>query len=540
MAQANPIETLVVDNFLGQMTVYPDGPINSGKTNILQSFGYNSFKLPGNLSWSAAAVQIDSAGSVITDLIMAGKERVESGIVYVYAIGHTGRLYKIQVNDPTTFNPDYDNPVLLATLSAQSPTFTRGGFIDFYGATERIYIGHDKGVTRIDFDGTNEAFIGALGSWTQNVPRVLKQFVGKLYVGNGDNIAEIDTTATVTDYTKLDPAFPKGTQVRDMDVSIDGNYLNMVVSRLAQADMTVATQDTSIISNMESYIFKWNGTDVGYTAFDTFPLTNLTSNIVMSEGQYVFGYDLRGATFFDPVRRIAAGGDSASFEQTPFPNAVMSDGNMVGFATTLFFDNHLELSYCVFGYYDWETPMGYWSPFGMLATGTETDIIRVPYWQPVSNFNIGSSSNGYSNLIFGTSKIYFSTLETSSAPTTKYKFYKWSVVPTPDATIGDYNTYQTQTQLFSKKVTIKQVRIYGEPWVASNEFTVELIGSDEGVIPGSSKTFTAGSNLTVGDDFAWYTPDCPPTYAIALRIFNTGTTNNIITKVEIDYSGGGQ
>jgi len=196
---------------------------------------------------------------------MCGKERVESGILYVYAVGHTGRVYKIQVNNPATYNPDYDNPVLLTTLTSGSPTFTRGGFMDFFGATERIYIGHDKGVTRVDFDGTNETAIS--GTWTQTVPRPLKQFIGKLYIGNGSNIAEIDSTATVTSSTKLSPGFPTNTQVRDMDVTTEGNYLQMVVSRLALGDITSATQDTTSTASTESYIFKWNGTDTGYTAF---------------------------------------------------------------------------------------------------------------------------------------------------------------------------------------------------------------------------------------------------------------------------------
>lgn len=135
--------TLVIDNFAARLTRYDNGNINSGFAKYA-TCGVDPFSKPGRLTWLETATRIDSGGSVITDLIMAGKERVESGISYVYAIGHTGRLYKIQVNDPTTYNPNYDNPVLLATISSGSPTFTRGGSIDFFGATERIYIGHDK------------------------------------------------------------------------------------------------------------------------------------------------------------------------------------------------------------------------------------------------------------------------------------------------------------------------------------------------------------------------------------------------------------
>lgn len=536
----NNVETLVIDNFKGNFTEFTNGDINSGMTNILNSFGYDSFKKPGQLTWGEDATQIDAAGSVITDLILDGKERVESGITYIYAIGHTGRLYKIQVNDPTTFNPNYDNPVLLATLSAQTPTFTRGGYIEFYGSTERIYIGHDKGVTRIDFDGTNETFVGAVGTWTQTVPRSLQQFIGNLYIGNGENIAEIDSTATVTTYTKLSPALPKGTQVRDLDSSVDGNYLQIVVSRLALADITSATQDTTLISNVGSRIVYWNGIDAGATSQVQFPLVNMSANQVSGEKQFLFGLDLRGTMFYDGVRRISAAGGGAPFGEPPFPNAVNFDGEMISFATTLYYNGFTELSHCVYGTFDEFVGNGYWSPFGMTATGTETDILHVPYWQIISNFNQGLSSNGYTDNIFGNSKVYFSTLETSSTPTTAYKFYKWNPVNTGQGTAASYSYYQTQTQLFSKKITVKEVRIYGEPWVANNAFTVDLIGSSGLPITNGTKTFTAGTELTVGNDYVWWNPQIAPTYALSFAVSNAGSVNHVINKIEVDYAIGGK
>jgi hypothetical protein len=534
----NNVQTLVIDNFRGSFTELLDGDINSGLANIISSSGYNSFHKPGNLTWSEDPVQIDPNASVITDLIMAGKPRVESGITYVYTIGHTGRLYKIQVNDPTTFNPDYDNPVLLATLSINTPTFTRGGFIDFYGATEKIYIGHDKGVTSINFDGSGEAFVGALGSWTQNVPRPLKQFTGVLYVGNGENIAAIDTTATVTTYAKINPAFPKGTQLRDMDISIDGNYMQFVVSSLAQADITTTTQDTSIISNLGSFIYYWNGIEQAVTATTSFPLTNLTANIIFGNSQYVFGYDIRGPNFFTPVSRISASAGDSNFGEVAFPNAIMSDGEMLAFGTNLYFEGALEFLYSVYGTYDSYIGTGYWSPMSMRPTSPETDIVHVPYLQSVTNFLQGISSNGYTSNIYGTSTVYFSTMETSSAPTTKYRLYKWSATNNGLNRASSYNYYQTQAQIFSKKIIVKEVRVYGDPWVANNEFSVDLLGSGDNVL--HTETMTAGSNLTIGDDFYWFNPVTKPTYKLSVGIMNIGTANNVIDKIEIDYATAGK
>lgn len=540
----NPVKTLVIDNFTGSMTMYQNGDINSGRAYALPVGGYNPIIKPGQLTWSRTPTRIDAGGTIITDLIMDAKERVESGILYVYAIGHTGRFYKIQVNDPASYNPDYDNPVLIATLSVNSPTFTRGGSISFFGATERVYIGHDKGVSRINFDGTAESFIGVLGSWTQNVPRPLKQFLGKIYIGNGTNIAEIDSTATVTSYTKLSPSFPDNTQVRDIDVTPDGTYLQMVVSRLALPDITATTQEASPTASSESYVFKWNGTDVGYTSFDTFPTFSLNANSLFQNYQYTFGQDQYGAAVYNPTEKVL----TLQEVDCPLPNAISSNGNLLLFMSPLYYNGFMEANLFCFGRLDFEYPSpdvgpGYYDLVWQQASGTETDVIRVPYMGMVSNFGLGFSSNGYANNIYGTAKIYFSTLETSSAPTTKYKLYKWTPEPSPTVPQGTplVNAYyETQTQLFSKKVTIKEVRIYGESWKANASFTIDLIGSSGTAMTGASKTFTAGTNLTVGDDFAWYTPQCKPTYAIGLGVLNVGTANQVIKKVEIDYSVGGK
>lgn len=527
--------TLTIDNFGARLTQYNDGDINSGYAKYRVTNGVNVFSRPGSLTWNEAPVQIDVAGAVITDLIMACKERVESGIAYVYAIGHTGRLYKIQVNDPATFNPNYDNPVLLATLTLGTPTFTRGSSLEFFGSTERIYIGHDKGVTRIDFNGTNETVVGILGSWVQTVPRPLKQFIGSLFIGNGSNIAQIDSTATVTTYTKLSPAFPSGTQVRDIDVSSDGNYLQIVVSQLALPDVTSTSSDSALISNADSFIFQWNGTDMGYTSFNTYTSFSLTSNITFGSHQFVFGYDISGSALYDPLDKVL----SLVITQPPMPNAIGSGSNLVGWIAPESFNGVLRAGQFIYGVTDHEIHMGFWRQFSLSASGTETDIIRVPSAIIVSNFNIGSSSNGYFFGVLGMAKYYFSTLETSSAPTTKYKFYKsFPVAAGFNPVVA--GVYETQTQLFSKKVKLGEVRLYTEPLTSGVSFTVDLIGSAGTPITGASQTFTVGSNVSVGQDYIWYTPQAAPTYAVALRVTNIGPANWVGSKCEIDHEPAGK
>lgn len=528
--------TKVITNFQGRLTRYDEGTMDSGFAKYATTFGNDAFSNPGNLSWFESPTQIDSNGSVITDLIMAAKPRLESGITYVYAIGHTGRVYKIQVNDPTTYNPNYDNPVLLATLSVNTPTFKYGSSIQFYGATEKLYIGHDKGVTSLAFDGTGEVFVGVLGTWTQNVPRPSVNFTGVTYWGNGVNIAAIDSTETVTTYTKLSPSFPVGTQVRDIDVSPDGNYVQIVVSRITQPDMTVSTQDTSSLSSSDSYFIYWNGTDIGYTSYNPYNSYSLNANTSFGPYSYTMGYDLGGAAIYTNGEKIISLPNSLS----PNFNGMFSTGNLVGFGAPENNSNVLKSSLLVYGAYDQEVPKGLYRLFRRSAGSPQTDVIQMPVCLIVSNLFYGSSSAGYSGNQVGSAKIYFSTLETSGAPTAKYKFYKFTTVPTGLGT-AIAGVYETQNELFSKKIKVGDIRFYFEPYIANNSFQVDLIGSNGGVIPGSTKVFTAGVGAdTIGNDYAWYSPDMAPTYSLGVRVTNLGSTNMLFSKIEIDTFDGGK
>lgn len=532
--------TKIIDNFSSHLTRNNIGQIDSGLAKYPTTYGADPFSNITNLTWLEAPVQIDAAGAVVTDLIMAARPRLESGITYVYAIGHTGRLYKIQVNDPTTYNPNYDNPVLLTTLVTNTPTFKYGSSIQFYGATEKIYIGHDKGVTSVNFDGTGEAFVGVLGTWTQNVPRPSVSFLGVSYWGNGANLASIDTTATVTSYAVLTPAFPTGTYVRDVDVSPDGTYAQIVVSRIPQTDMTSTTQDTSALSSADSYRFLWNGTDKGYTSYESYNAYSLNSNITFGPYSYTMGYDLGGAAVYTAGSKIISLPNSLS----PNFGAMFSTGNMMGFGAPETASTTLQGSILLYGQYDFEVPKGLYRFLRLSAGAPQTDIIQMPICTIVSNLFYGSSSAGYAGNQVGSAKLYFSTLETSSAPTTKYKLYKFTTVPTGLGTAiqGVYETQnETAFRLFrnilKSRLRALEIRVYTEPLVTNNSFKIDLIGVDGTPIAGGTQTFTVGTNCSVGDLQVKYTPQMSPTPSIGVRITNLGTKNWVCTKIEFDADG---
>lgn len=532
-----PAITKIIDNFTGRLTRDSIGELDSGLAKYPTTFGNDPFSNIGNLTWFEAPTQIDPNASVITDLIMAARPRLESGITYVYAIGHTGRLYKIQVNDPTTYNPNYDTPALLTTLTSNSPTFKYGSSIQFFGATEKIYIGHDIGVTSVNFDGTGESFIGSAGSYTANVPRPSANFLGVTYWGNGTNLAAIDSTATVITYTKLSPAFPVGTYVRDLDVSPDGNYLQAIVSRLNSPNLTSSAQDTTSLSSVDSYKFLWNGTDAGYTSYESYGGYSITSNISFGTHGYTMGYDLGGAAIYEGGTKII----SLPVSLTPNFEGMFSTGNLMGFAAPEADSGFLKGSLLTYGQYDNEVPKGLFRFFRKTATAPETDVIQMPVCLIVSNLFLGSSSAGYTGNQVGSAKIYFSTLETSSAPTTKYRFYKFTTVPTGLGTAigGVYETQQeTSVKLFRnilrKKLKIVEIRLYCEPFVTNNSFKIDIIGNDGNPISGASNTFTVGTNLTLGVDIAQYTPVMSAQHTIGIRVTNLGSANWVCEKMELD------
>lgn len=529
------LKTLVVDNFQGRLTRYDDGDINSGFAKYSKTHGSDPFTSPGNLTWFQTPSQVTN----IDEAVMAWKPRLESGIVYVYAVTKTGKLYKIQVNNPATNNPNFDTEVLLTTLVINSPTFKYGSSIQFYGATEKLFIGHDKGVTKVNFDGTGEAFVGVLASYTSNVPRPSAQFLGKIYFGNGINFAEIDSTELVTSYAKLSPSFPVGTYVKDLDVSPDGNYIQAVVSRIPTPDMTSLTQDTTQLSSSDSYLFLWNGTDTGYTSYQTFNSYSLNSNTIFANNNYTFGYDLGGGAMYLNSEKII----SLSNVVAPGFGAVFSFGNMVGFICSEYNDQteRLEASLFVYGNYDKEYSVGLYRLFRVIPLATdavEVQPLHTPTGLIVSNLYYGSSFSGYGGNQVGVAKFYFSAKGARVSDNTSLDaIFKFSLFPkaTGNAIPG---VYETQTHLFSKKVQIKQVRIYSKGWTTSNDFRVRLYNPQREEL--LDKTFTQGSNLVSNEDYAWCIVNSKPTYGVALQIENQGTSNYVITKVEIDYTGGGQ
>ncbi len=542
-------QTLVIDQFGGPLTRVVNGPINSGFAKFDTSFGYDPFTKPGALTFMEQPTSILSLTS--TDGPITGlKAKMDSGTEYVYGLTEaTAKLYKIQVNNTFTKNPNYDTPSVISTFTDQFPTFYRGCAIEPYGASiagaYKIYVGGDNGITKVYSDGSVPSFVGAVNSYVATVPRPLVQFLGKLYFGNGNNIGEIDSTETVTTYTKLSPGFPVGFYVRDLDVTPDGNYMQITVANTNQVVLDM-TQGGDIPSGTEeSYKFFWNGTDTTYTSYETYNGYSLTANVAFSNKNFTTGFDMGGSAIYKSQEKIW------TLPKTVSPNysALFSTGNLMGFGAAEYDNNAGKYKGAVYFYgkYDNESKEGLYRVL-RFSSGQGTDVGMIPACIPVTNVWYAQPIYAYAGNVGTVSKLYLTASENKTAAV-YYPLYKFNTIPTGSvAALG--GVYETQTQLFSKKITVSDVRIYGEPWTANNAFTVDLIGSNNSSIAGASYTFSTsilgtGANATastigIGQDYAWYNPTQAPTYALGVKITNLGTNNLTIRKVEVDYSTGGK
>ena len=122
------MEPLVITNLGGPLTRKNTGDVNSGLAKFSPSWGYDPYSKPGNLTW------LEQPTSILTGVIFpAMKQRTESNINYIYAIGSNNNLYRVTVN--STSNPDVDSPSVISNMGGSADTYIRGGGMTFYGST---------------------------------------------------------------------------------------------------------------------------------------------------------------------------------------------------------------------------------------------------------------------------------------------------------------------------------------------------------------------------------------------------------------------
>lgn len=529
-------ETLVITDFSGRLTRILNGDLNSGFAKFSSSFGYDPFTKPMNLTWLETPVDISSPN--VTDLVLAGKQRFEGGTLYIYAIGSSGRLYKIQPNSAA--NPNLDSASLIGALANNSMQF--GASMEFFGATQKIYIGQDDRVNSVNFDGSGEATVGTPASVIGNSYRPLLQFVGGLVFGNSNNIGFIDSTNTVQSYAKLSPGLPSETFITDLDVSPDGTYLYITTSGVANENITTVASDRQNASASDGNVFFWNGTDDGVTAVKSVPSYAVTSLHTYLGNNILFANDALGAGLNNGTAKlITLNGNKSSL-----PNANVANGNFLTWVVPEVSPDGttLNASLYYYGNLDSENPSGLWRVMRYTSQLAAGFVYQNPF-NIFTNNKYVTVNNAVNALItLGYGKHYFSSFEvntgnTGVSPTTAH-LYRFLITPSGTGT-PQAGVYETQTQLFSKRIGLSQVRVYTEPTVSGNSFQLDIIGSDG--LPVTNGTFTYA--FTPGTDETKlqgalerinFNPNMQTIYALGVRLTNLGTTNMTIKKVEIDWN----
>lgn len=536
MPQVQP-PTEVITNFAGRLTRYINGDLNSGFAKFSSSFGYDFFSKPGSLTWLYQPDDI--AGAIITDAILSAKVwSFDPTTRYVYAIGNSGKLYRINpTNSGSTITPLYDTPALLTTIAAGTPAFDYGSSMEFYNG--KIFITSDDQINRVDFDGTNDTVVIG-GSIQAGIYHPSIQFAGSLYIGNGNNLTQIDGTNLIVTTAKLSPALPSGMYISDLDITPDGNYMAITASYLYPEN--VSSPNSGNRGNpyaLESYIFYWNGVDEGITVTDTLPSYPANSLNTFLDSQYFFLNDGFGGALFDGKKKLL----TLPGNITPMQYGSAPNGTFITFAnpevtgtinSSTGGGQNTYTSLYYYGYLDSENAPGLWRMFRLAPTSGKA--WRVPVNMMVNNYNFSTS------FVLGWGKHYLSVWEDASPD--NFHFYRF-VLPPAANTAPILGVYETQTKLYSKRVGISAIRVYCEPTATLNGFQLDVIGSDGQPMDNGTFTYsyTAGSDITLLEgslERINFNPNMAPTYAIGVRITNTGTSNMTILKIELDLAPAGQ
>lgn len=553
--------TLLINNFTGALTRQNFGNINSGLAFFDTSFGYNPFFNTGSLTWFKAP----GVGGVNSGLALASCSRMESGVLATYIITNTGHLFRM-TGDGSGGTDLYT----LVNAGQGVPTFTYGGDMTFFGLNT-LMIAHDQGVTKITLTSAG-AFVSQadVGAWdaTHFTPittmRRMCQAFGLLYVINSgpsvtyaDNLAEISNAGVVNNYAKFINGFGGGTFIRDLDISADLTYL-LISSSIVPSELIAPVNDTINSAAGESTLFKWNGItagslvqDAAYTVGASLPNFGVTALSSFSGKEYLFMYDTFGTALYESNSKKW----TLRNQKSPMPGATASAGNFITWTSPDFYFNDDTGTGNIFGsmyYYgrlDENMPIGLWRVFRQTSALTGGGIYSMPFNQFSANRYVSVNSSATVQVdTNGTHLFSFIDYSGSGGSTVNNNYYFYA--SPPDDSPGGWTgaiagVYQTQTQMFPQKVTWKQVRVYCNPTVANNGFQVDLIGPDNKKIANSTGTYTfaAGGDPTklqgaldrINLNFA-----SAPSYGVALRITNTGTTNMTINKVELDTMPSGK
>lgn len=549
MAQTKPEiqpTTKVIDNFSGRLTRIINGDLNSGFAKFTTSFGYDPFTKPLNLTWLESVSDITGPiGSQPLDI----KTRLLVGSqTNAYVITGSNKLYRVATN--STSSPNVDSVVGISSV-AIGTSFLFGSSLSFFGSIvggvsidPYLYVSHDNGVNRILTDGSAEQQVTNNNRVFPNQYHPLQNFVGKLFFGNGNTIAGIDSTGTVTSsvintgngnyYSAFNPPLQTDARVQDLDNSIDGNYLQVTASKVPTERLDQVANDLQDASAGDGSVNRWNGADFTTTTATTIPSFNATALQTFLGSSLFFANDAFGTALNDGTKKIL----TLPNNKSPLPNATDVNGNFLVWAAPEVVGNTRYVSLYYWGALDAENPSGLYRVLRLASAQTNGQVFQVPVCRLVnSSYKSFNPSNTLATIGYG--KHYLGVTSVNTAGSYQSFLYRFLITPTGTGT-PQLGVYETQTQIFSKRISVSQIRVYTEPTAANNSFKLDLIGSDGTIYLNGNFTYTFGdivdpqTNSSVVERIN-FNPNFSGSYSLGVRLTNTGTANMTIKKIEIDY-----
>lgn len=515
---------LIFENFRSNLTRIPHGDPASGYARFDTTYNVGNFQVPTCIFFND--IPTDITGNVITDALMDGKIRIELGVMYVYAIGHTGNLYKIQVTNPTYQAPAYDVATLVKTLDT-IPSMVYGGTLDFFGDNEMIYIGHDAGVTRINFDGSNEELITNDSSWVQNVPRQGKIFNNSFYFTNGSDIAVIDKTGVIV-RNGVNPIPSIEYTAKDIDIDVMGKNLIIVCSNIPS--VSILTQpNLNATYGGTSVIVTWDGISDKVDSQNYVISFDQTATTTTGTQSYVFGYDIAGSV----ISKLDSEGltkiRGMLYSQSTVPNASSTNANLVGWAVPEFKNGALVYSNFLYGPLDEDFGTSFNRTIQFPSSLPGGDVLRIPLFLLLTNLGFGGATSGYSGDVIGIGRSYSSTVEYDG---NNYAYKLYSIPNVSSGIAAGAGVYETQTVLSTTGLyTPTKVTVYLQPTQGGESFTASLVGIDGNVLSGSTVSFTpAAGNILLTSG----TLSVSSSAAVGVRITNSGLVTPIIHKIEVE------
>lgn len=566
-------KTLVITNFTGRLTRNINGDLDSGFAKFDTSWGYDPFLKPGNLTWnyqtSSVLLQTSSIGGApVNGMPLAILKRQDA---FFYMLDNVGRYYygknstAIYSSGIIGFDPLDDS--IQSVLANVPDTYDNGGAMANY--LNRVFISGDSNITSLNGSTSNagppQSIVGTTGSVFSG-PHPLKEFQGKLYYGNGNNIGEITDAnqfGLVTTGTKLSPALPAGMTITDLDVTPEGDYLLMTASQSTPpyyGSVTLAWTGSTPQRNYaaDSAVYYWNGSDDAATAVSQLPSFPATALSTFLDQRYTVIQDAFGMALLEGNKKLL----TMPNNNTPLANALSPNGTFLTWVSqegvndtvgalagrVVYNYSSVFTSLYYFGQLDDGQPAGLWRMMRISPQAGNYTTQYVPVNTMVNNYS------SYSNNVWGMGKHLIGTQEgrVGSYSSVVGKLHRFVLDPgnvVLQSPVGGFpvanGVYETQTQLFSKRIGISQIRVYTEPTISSSGFQLDLIGAGGAVLENGTFTYTYGDTPdpqsgSLSLERINFNPDTKTQYSLGIRITNKGTAQMTIKKVEIDLSEEGK